>query len=86
MVRRNQRKNPQMPSCNHMLDEHRVVLTTVEALSLISAATHAVRGGYDDAPEQLQDAVNALLNQCNIDCKFKKNGTMILTYNHEGGA
>lgn len=78
------RENNEMPSCNHMQDEHSVVLTTLEALCLVTAATHAIRNGYDDAPEHLEDAVNAVLSQCNIDCTFAEDGTMVLTYNHEG--
>jgi len=74
------KKKNSMPCCNHMLDVHAVRLTTVEVLTLISAATHGFRCGYDDAVENLQDGINKLLQQCNIDCKWDEDGTMILTY------
>jgi len=66
--------------CKHMHHTHCVYMTTLEALSLISAATHAVRSGYDDAGVILEFAVNGLLDQCNIDCEFDE-GSMTLTVN-----
>lgn len=75
-----------MPDCDCMNETHCVYLTTVEALSLITAATHAVRGGYDDAPTHLESAVNGLLEQCGIDCEFRDDGVMTLTYGAKEGA
>lgn len=78
------RRTKAMPECNHMAETHRVKLTAIQVLSLISASTHAVRTGYDDAPEFLEEAVNELLEQTNTECKFKRDGTMLLTYNAKG--
>lgn len=80
MVARRTTKKNHMPKCDHMRDVHCINLTTIQVLSLISAATHAVRAGYDDAPDILEDGVNALLDQARIDCEFEDD-TMILTYN-----
>ena len=67
--------------CMHMHHTHCVYMTTLEALSLISAATHAVRSGYDDGDDSyLESAVNGLLDQCNIDCEFDGR-SMTLTVN-----
>lgn len=80
MAKKTRKPKSGMPKCDCMRDVHTVNLTTVEVLSIVSAATHGVRCGYDDAPLFLQDGINQLLNQCNIDCTFKKDGTMVLTY------
>lgn len=69
------------PDCKHMHHTHCVYMTTLEALSLITAATHAVRSGYDDDEDTLEDAVNGLLDQCSIDCHFDDDGVMTLTVN-----
>lgn len=79
--KRKSRKNKSiMPQCDHMQEEHLVPLTAIEALSLVTAATHAVRSGYDDAPEWLEVAVNRVLEHCRIDCSFDDDGAMVLTY------
>lgn len=80
---RKRKKKSSFPTCNHMSEMHYIPLQTIEVLSLVSAATHAVRSGYDDATEFLETAVNTLLNVSNIDCTFKKDGTMVLTVNPE---
>lgn len=70
----------QMPECNCMMDMHHPELPTIAVLSLVSAATHAVRTGYDtDEDCVLKSAVNALLDQCHINCSFE-DGQMTLTY------
>lgn len=70
-----------MPKCNCMMDMHMVELPTIAVLSLVSAATHAVQAGYDMGDDiALEGAVNALLDTCHIDCKFRKDGTMVLFY------
>lgn len=73
-----------MPTCKHMTERHTIRLLTIEALSLISAATHAVKNGYDDGTDVLEDAVNELLHSCGIDCEWEDDGTMILTVNPKG--
>ena len=70
--------------CKHMTEGHQVRLLTIEALALISAATHAVKNGYDDGTDVLEDAVNELLHSCGIDCEWEDDGTMILTVNPKG--
>ena len=57
---------------------HCLCLTRIEVLSLVSAATHGVRNGYDDAPEHIESAINQLLEQADIDCEFDDDGTMKL--------
>jgi len=50
---------------------------------LVTAATHAVRSGFpDEDGGLLEDAVNAVLTQCSIDCEFDGE-RMTLTY--QGG-
>jgi len=71
------------PTCKHMRASHDVRMPTIAALALVSAATHAVRHGYDDGTDWLEDAVNCLLDACGIDCEFEDDGTMILTVNPE---
>lgn len=73
------KRKKRTPGCKHMQDTHAVFLSTIEALSLITAATHAVQHGYDEADEVLESAVNSLLDQCNISCEFK-DSAMVLTY------
>jgi hypothetical protein len=68
-------------SINPMEKRHCLCLTRVEVLALVSAATHGVRNGYDDAPEQIESAINHLLEQADIDCKFDEDGTMTLVIN-----
>lgn len=75
------KRKSRMPKCNHMADMHSVQLPTIAVLSLVIAATHAVRNGLsDDDSEYLEPAVNALLDQCFIDCDFDEDGNMCLTY------
>lgn len=61
-------------------DVHEVHLSVAEAIALVLAATHAVQEGFDDHPVLLQDAVNTVLDHCNIDCEFDGD-RMTLTYN-----
>jgi hypothetical protein len=79
MAKKKNRKS-KMPQCDHMNELHCVYLTTVEVLSVVSAATHGVRHGYSDDDVSLEGGVNALLNQANIDCEWEDDGTMVLTY------
>jgi hypothetical protein len=73
------------PACSHMGDIHGLRLSTSEIMAVVSAATHGVRRGYDDGDDSLIDAaINRMLDQSNIDCKFRKDGTMTLTYNPVG--
>jgi hypothetical protein len=72
-----------LPTCTHMSAFHDVRMPTIAALALVSAATHAVRHGYDDATDWLESAVNALLEAFDIDCEFEDDGTMVLTVNPE---
>lgn len=69
------------PECSHMADVHDIRLSTIEIMAVISAATHGVRTGYEDGDEWIEPAINRMLDQSNIDCKFQKDGTMVLTYN-----
>lgn len=74
------KKKQRMPKCDHMMDMHRPELPTIAVLSLVTAATHAVRTGYDtDDDSVLEYAINALLDQCHIECEFE-DGQMVLTY------
>lgn len=68
-----------LPTCTHMSAFHDVRMPTVAAVALVSAATHAVRNGYDDGTDWLESAVNALLEAFDIDCEFEKDGTMVLS-------
>lgn len=68
-----------LPECEHMAAFHDIRMPTVAALALVSAATHAVRNGYDDGTDWLESAVNCLLESCGIDCDFEDDGTMVLT-------
>ena len=72
-------------ACSHMGDIHGLSLSTSEIMAVVSAVTHGVRSGYDDGDDGLiEDAINRMLDQSNIDCKFRKDGTMTLTYNPVG--
>lgn len=73
------KKRKKKPECNCMQHVHTVQLDTLEALQLVSAATHAVQNGYDDHVVSLESAVNSVLQHCNIDCEWD-DGTMVLTY------
>lgn len=75
------KKRKKKPECNCMQHVHTVHLDTLEALQLVSAATHAVQNGYDDHVVSLESAVNSVLQHCNIDCEWDDEGTMVLTYN-----
>lgn len=68
-----------VPTCKHMRRFHTVGMPTFAAMALISAATHAVRNGYDDRANCLEDAVNAMLEAFNIDCDFEDDGAMVLS-------
>lgn len=61
-------------------DVHEVHLSVAEAVALVLAATHAVRGGFDEGGDLLEDAVNTVLDHCSIDCEFDGDGGMSLTY------
>jgi len=74
------KKRKKKPECNCMQHVHTVHLDTLEALQLVSAATHAVQNGYDDHVVSLESAVNSVLQHCNIDCEWDDEGTMVLTY------
>ena len=75
------KKRKKKPECNCMQHVHTVHLETLEALQLVTAATHAVQNGYDDHVASLESAVNSVLQHCNIDCEWDDDGTMVLTYN-----
>lgn len=63
-----------------LADVYEVTMSVAEALALVTAATHAVRSGFpDEDGGLLEDAVNAVLNQCSIDCDFDGD-RMTLTY------
>lgn len=63
-----------------LADAYEVTMSVAEALALVTAATHAVRSGFpDEDGGLLEDAVNAVLNQCSIDCEFDGD-RMTLTY------
>jgi hypothetical protein len=80
MATKTKKTKRRMPKCNCMMDMHHPELPTIAVLSLVTAATHAVRNGYDtDEDYVLTGAVNALLHQCHIECEFK-DGQMTLTY------
>lgn len=82
MATKTKKRKARMPKCNHMMDMHTVELPTIAVLSLVTAATHAVRNGYDtDNDFALEGAVNVLLDACHIECKCRKDGTMVLHYN-----
>ena len=74
------KKRKKKPECNCMQHVHTVHLDTLEALQLVSAATHAVQNGYDDHVVSLESAVNSVLQHCNINCEWDDDGTMVLTY------
>jgi hypothetical protein len=74
------KKRKKKPECSCMQHVHTVHLDTLEALQLVSAATHAVQNGYDDHVVSLESAVNSVLQHCNIDCEWDDEGTMVLTY------
>lgn len=82
MATKTKKRKSSRPACNHMMDMHKVELPTIAVLSLITAATHAVRHGLseDDGAEYLEGAVNFLLDRCHITCEFDKSGAMTLTY------
>jgi len=73
------KKRKKKPECNCMQHVHTVHLDTLEALQLVTAATHAVQNDYDAV--SLASAVNSVLQHCNIDCEWDDEGTMVLTYN-----
>jgi hypothetical protein len=63
-----------------LADVYEVTMSVAEALALVTAATQAVRSGFSDEDDGLlEEAVNAVLDQCSIDCEFDGD-RMTLTY------
>ena len=87
MARKKKSRKKKDCGCKHMTETHCVFMTTIEALALVTAATHAVRSGIDEGEafdEILEAGVNGILDQCNIDCEFDDDGGMTLVVNPIG--
>jgi hypothetical protein len=86
MMARKKKSRKKDCGCKHMAETHCVFMKTIEALALVTAATHAVRSGIDEGEafdDILEASVNGLLEQCNIDCEFE-DGVMTLVVNPIG--